>query len=210
MGRNLARLAMAGFALFIVILIAFHFIQPELNPMTRFGSEYAAGELGWLMKLAFFAFAAGLLSLALSLWFGVAAQGRSTVGIILLAVAAIGILGSGLFNADLQGGDRTQTGVLHDLFGFLAFLALIPAMFLVSRRLRRLGPSAGFYRALRVLPWLVLALFLLMMFVFGPVGLVGLGQRLFLIAMFAWLIMVAHGVHVGVFISSRSTGSPER
>ena len=50
-----ARIAMVATVFyFFVMYVAFVFIQPELNPMYRFGSEYAVGRMGWLMKLAFF------------------------------------------------------------------------------------------------------------------------------------------------------------
>ena len=67
--QTLSLLAIIGFSMFIIIMfsfhfISFHFIQPELDPMTRFGSEYVVGRLGWIMNLAFFFFAGGLFLLA--------------------------------------------------------------------------------------------------------------------------------------------------
>lgn len=42
-------------------------------------------------------------------------------------------------------------------------------------------------------------LFLAMMFVFGPFGVIGLGQRIFLGGVFAWLLLAAHGLRTGSF-----------
>jgi Protein of unknown function (DUF998) len=55
-----ARLSFAGAATFALLLAALHFIKPELNPSWHFISEYAIGEYGWIMVLAF-------LSLALTM-----------------------------------------------------------------------------------------------------------------------------------------------
>lgn len=202
--RRLATIATAGFALMVLILIAFHFIQPELNPLKRFGSEYAVGRLGWLMNIAFFCFAGGLLSLAFAFNLALNTQNRSLAGVILFVLAAIGIFGSGLFNTHLQGEQPTRAGIMHALAGFLAFLTMIPAMFIFSRRFRLANLLKGEYGrgiwpVLRYFPWLVLLLFLAMLFVFEPLQLVGLGQRLFLAAMFTWLLSAAHAIRSGAF-----------
>lgn len=92
-----------GCALFLLIMTAFHFIQPELHPFRRFGSEYAAGRLGWTMNVAFLGFGSALAALSIVLGRVLQPPMRSRAGSVLFAVAALGILGSGLFNADLQG-----------------------------------------------------------------------------------------------------------
>lgn len=190
----LARLAMAGFCLFILVMTSFHFIQPELNPMTRFGSEYVVGRMGWLMNFAFLCFAVGLFSLARTFRLALQPELRSKSGEILLSLSAVGILGSGLFNADLQSSDVTPSGIAHALFGLLAFLTLIPSMFIFSKKLHKAGRTIGIFKALRYLPWVVLFFFLALLFYFGPGDLAGLGQRLFLASMFAWLIAAAYVV----------------
>lgn len=197
--KRFATLSITGFTLFIAIMSAFHFIQPELNPLTRFGSEYVVGRAGWLMNLAFFCFATGLLGLAFAFSRGLEPPAGSRAGVILLVISSLGILGSGIFNADLQGAEKTQEGMFHDLSGFLAFLTLIPAIFIFSRRLHLNDQLRDLYRALRHLAWLILLLFLAMLFVFGPFQLVGLGQRLFLASLFSWLMLAAYGIKTEAF-----------
>jgi hypothetical protein len=51
--RIAARLSFAGAATFVVLLAALHFIKPELDPSWQFISEYAIGDYGWIMLLAF-------------------------------------------------------------------------------------------------------------------------------------------------------------
>lgn len=204
----LARLAIVGFCLFIIILTSFHLIQPELSPLARFGSEYAVGRLGWLMNVAFLCFSVGLLSLAHTFRLGLKSERRSRTGEILLSLSAVGILGSGLFNADLQTADVTTAGILHAISGLLAFFTLIPSMLIFSQKLHNAGRLAGAYKALRYLPWISTLLFLAMLAYFGPNNLAGLGQRLFLASVFAWLITVAYGFQSGALQSLSKAPMP--
>lgn len=201
-----AGISIIGFSLFIFIMLAFHFIQPELNPLTRFGSEYVVGRLGWIMNIAFFCFAGGLLSLAFAFSWGLNPQNRSRTGSILFVLAAIGILGAGLFNTHLQGEQPTTAGIIHALSSLFAFLTMIPAMFIFSRQLRLADLLKGKYKALRYLPWVITLLFVSMMFIFEALNLVGLGQRLFLCALFYWLLLASRGMQTGAFASGKDLG----
>lgn len=160
------------------------------------------------MNFAFFCFAVGLLSLAHTFRLGLESTFRSKTGEILLSLSAVGIFGGGVFNADLQTADVTTIGIVHDIFGFLAFLTLIPSMFIFSLKLHKAGRLRGAYKALRYLPLIVLILFLAMLFYFGPNNWVGLGQRLFLASMFTWLITIAYGFQSGTFQSSNKALMP--
>lgn len=203
--QRLATIAIAGFVAMAAILFIFHFIQPELNPLKRFGSEYAAGRLGWMMNIGFFCFAIGLASLAIAFGWSLRPPGRSRSGGVLLGLSSLGIFGSGLFNASLQGTQVTSVGIAHDLSGFLAFLTMIPAMFILSRRRHLTKQLQGTDLILRYGPWLVLLLFLAMMFVFEPLQLVGLGQRFFVVTMLTWLVSAAHAIRAGAF----TPGAPD-
>ena len=57
--RSAALLALAGAATFAVLLAALHFLKPGLDPSWHFISEYAIGEYGWIMALAFLSLAPG-------------------------------------------------------------------------------------------------------------------------------------------------------
>lgn len=197
--RGLGVLAAAGFAVFVAVALTFHFVQPELHPLRRFISEYAAGRAGWLLNIAFFAFALGLAALTAVFGRLLDPPARTRVGGTLFGVSALGIFASGLFNSDLQGADVTGEGLVHDLAGFVAFFSLLPGAIVVSRRLVRAERLRGRYRRLDLLAWLLVPLFAAMLFVFEPSGMVGLGQRIFLCGVFAWLLTVAHGLRTGAF-----------
>lgn len=196
-----AGISIIGFSMFILIMFAFHFIQPELNPLTRVGSEYVVGKLGWIMNIAFFCFAGGLYSLAFAFRVGLNPNINSQTGVILLVISASGVLVAGLFNADLQGEQPTTAGMIHAISSLLTFLTLIPATFIFTRKLRKADRLKSKYKALRYLPWVITLLFLSMFFVFSTLNLVGLGQRLFLCALFYWLFLTSRGLQTGAFAS---------
>jgi len=207
-----ARTAIATTVLFfLVMFIAFLFIQPDLNPLYRYGSEYSAGRMGWLMKLNFFLWGSGLIAFALAMKFGLDPRARSQVAIILFLIAGVGIFLSGVFDADLQvlnenpppkwiEAPASHHQIKHVIAGLVAFFSLMPAIGLVSRRLRKAGRLSGSYRYLRHLSWLIPALFIASILLFGPIGLTGLGQRIFLASVFTWIILAARGLANGAFL----------
>lgn len=207
---------MAGMAFFAVVTyVAFAFIQPELNPLHRFGSEYAVGRGGWLMKVAFFAWAAGILSLAVAMAKGLDPEARSRSAVVLLALSAAGLVAAGIFNADLQIPNdnppplwveppASDEQVRHVVGSFVFFLSLMSAAGLASRRLRLAGRLRGVYRALRHLSWLAPVTFATFVVYFVPQGIAGLGQRIFLVVLFAWVILAARGIETGAFLRKPS------
>lgn len=199
---------------FALMFIAFLFIQPELNPLHRYGSEYAGGRMGWLMKLNFFVWGAGLFAFALAMAKGLDQEAKSRVAIVLFVLAGIGIFLSGIFDTDLQVQNQdppppwiepppSNEHILHAAAGLLAFFALMPGAGLVSRRLRLSGRLSGSYRWLRALSWLMPTGFIAMAIVFHPLGLAGLGQRIFLVVVFTWLILAARGLAKSAFSPGR-------
>lgn len=209
---SFARAAIAATVFFfLVMFVAFLFIQPELNPLYRYGSEYAVGRMGWLMKLNFFVWGCGLIAVAGAMKFGLDSRARSKVAIILFVLAGIGIFLSGVFDTDLQvlnenpppkwiEPEPSNEQIRHIIAGLVAFFTLMPGMGLASRRLRMAGRLSGGYRWLRYLSWMAPVLFLASVFVFAAIGLTGLGQRLFLAAVFAWVVVAALGLERGAFL----------
>ena len=61
-----ARLAVAGPLLCIALVAVLHVLEPEVNDSNAV-SEYALGDYGWLMNIAFFLGAAGIGALAFAL-----------------------------------------------------------------------------------------------------------------------------------------------
>lgn len=198
-----ARLSFAAAATFVVLLAALHFIKPSLDPSWHFISEYAIGEYGWIMVVAF-------LSLALSyvsLFVAIRSQLRTIVGrigLVLLLVSALGLTIAAIFTTDPITASEdalTTEGSLHNLGGTLG-IAMPFAAGLVGWKLAR---NPAWSSAKRPLLWasgLALVAFVVS-FVsmgimvsqndgkFGPQVLVGWPNRFEILAYSVWLMVVA-------------------
>jgi hypothetical protein len=203
MSRTAALLSFASAATFVVLLAALHFIKPEQDPSWHFISEYAIGDYGWMMVLAF-------LSLALSyvsLFAAIRSQLQTIVGRIglpLLLVSALGLIIAAIFTTDpitVSEEAVTTEGTLHNLGGALG-IAMPFAAGLIGWKLAR---NPAWSSAKRPLLWatgLALIAFVVS-FVslgvmvsqsggkFGPDVLVGWPNRFEVVAYSVWLMVVA-------------------
>ena len=198
-----ARLSFAAAATFVVLLAALHFIKPELDPSWHFVSEYAIGEYGWIMVLAFLSLALGYVCLFLALRSQLQTiAGR--IGLTLLLVSALGLSIAAIFTTDpitVSENAVTTEGTLHNLGGTLG-IAMPFAAVLIGWKLAR---NPAWSSARRPLLWataLSLVAFLVS-FVslgvmvscnggeFGPDVLVGWPNRIETVAYSVWLMVVA-------------------
>jgi hypothetical protein len=198
-----ARLSFAAAATFVVLLAALHFIKPELDPSWHFISEYAIGEYGWIMVLAFLSLAIGYVSLFVSLLSQLRTiAGR--IGLALLLVSALGLTIAAIFTTDpitVSENAVTTEGTLHNLGGTLG-LAMPFAAVLIGWKL---APNPAWSSARRPILWatgLALVAFVVS-FVslsvmvslsggkFGPEVLVGWPNRFEIVAYSVWLMVVA-------------------
>ena len=201
--RTAALLAFAGAFTFVVLLAALHFIEGELDPSWHFISEYAIGDYGWMMVVAF-------LSLALSyvsLFVAIRSQLRTIVGRIglaLLLVSALGLTIAAIFTTDpitVSEDALTTEGTLHNLGGTLG-MAMPFAAGLIGWRLARIPALSSAKGSLLWATGLALVAFVVS-FVsigvmvsqsggkFGPEVLVGWPNRIEIIAYSVWLMVVA-------------------
>jgi hypothetical protein len=125
-GRGLV-LAVAG------VVGALHAVRPELDPLAHRLSDYANGDHGWLMAVAFALMAAAALVMAPL----VAAAGRTPrrrrAMRAAMVVAAFGLAAAGIFRTGAP-----EAGVLsdqlHALTSSAAAIALVAAAVLSGRR----------------------------------------------------------------------------
>jgi hypothetical protein len=198
-----ARLSLAGVATVAFLLSALHIIKPELDPSWHFISEYAIGDYGWIMVLAFLSLALGYASL----FFAIRSQLRTVagrIGLALLLVSALGLTIAAIFTTDpitVSDNAVTTKGTLHNFGGTLG-IAMPLAAVLVGWKLAR---SPAWLSARLPLFWatgLALVAFLVS-FVsfgvmvsrsggeFGPGVLVGWPNRIEILAYSVWLMVVA-------------------
>jgi Protein of unknown function (DUF998) len=201
--RTAALLSFVSAATFVVLLAALHIIKPELDPSWHFISEYAIGEYGWIMVLAFLSLALGYASL----FFALRSQLRTIagrIGLVLLLVSAAGLIIAAVFTTDpitVSEDAATSEGALHNLGGTLG-LAMPFAAALIGWKLAR---NPAWSSAKRPLLWatgLALVAFIVS-FVsvgimvsqsggkFGPDVLVGWPNRIEIVAYSVWLMVAA-------------------
>lgn len=199
--RTAARLCFAASAAFILLLVALHFVKPELDPSWRFISEYELGEYGWLMRLAFFCLALSCVSLCVAIVSQVRRVGY--LGLALLLLAAFGMALAGAFAPD-------PNNKLHEVGAMLDHLPF--AALLINYSLYRNAAWSASRRMLRWtagLPLLGLVVFVGSMAIMlprhggrpGPEVLVGWPNRIMILAHCAWLMPLAW--HVIVFTDPR-------
>jgi hypothetical protein len=201
--RPAARLSFASAAAFVVLLATLHLIKPGLDPSWHFISEYAIGDYGWIMVLAFLSLALGYVALFVA----IRSQTRTVVGrigLVLLLVSAAGLIIAAVFTTDpitVSEDAATSEGALHNLGGTLG-LAMPFAAVLVGWKLTR---NPAWSSAKRPLLWatgLALVAFLVS-FVsvsvmvsqsggkFGPDVLVGWPNRIEIVVYSVWLMVAA-------------------
>lgn len=126
-------IAAVGFLLLVTLL---HFIKSDLDPSWRMISEYAIGNNGWIMVVAFLMWAASYTSLFFSIRSQITTLGGK-LGLGLLLVSALSLVIAAIFITDpvTAGKDETATsGMLHNLGGTLG-MAMPFAFVFTSRSL---------------------------------------------------------------------------
>ncbi len=186
-----ARLAFGAAITAMVLLAALHVLRPDLDPTRSMVSEYGVGPFGWVQTLVFLltAASAALLLLAMrsavkTLW------GR--IGLVILALAAIGFFLGAVFNANHP---------LHMLAFFIGTPAMSLAPVLISVSVARNPAWASVRRRVvwvSQLPWIGFVVNMVLFFAavspsgeFNPSVPVGLANRLFWLCAASWLSVMA-------------------
>jgi len=137
-----ARLAIAGIAVYQILLVVLIFVRPDLDPSWHTISEWAIGQYGWIMSGAFLISAASYAGLFLML----KSQLRGALGCIglgILLVCVIGATGVGLFTTDPMPlhFPLSTRGTLHLIFGTGQLVLLPFAALLINLSLAYKNPT---------------------------------------------------------------------
>ena len=198
-----AHVVLAACGAFVALLGLLHVIKPEIDPGSRFISEYALGAHGWLMNAAFFALALAYTALASALRAELRTR-SGRVGFALLLVSALGLLLAGLFTTDpitTSHQDASVSGMLHNLGGALG-MAMPFAAGAIAWALRQSPAWRAHRRAIGLSALGAIAGFVLSIVwigaslaqsdgAFGPDVLVGWPNRIEIALYCAWLWVVA-------------------
>ena len=188
--RVLGTIGLAGVAGWIAIVVALHFIKSDLDPIDIYISDYAIGENGWLMRLAFYLVAAGTLAIAAGWATSVQRTRRAMIAILLLVVVGMGFIVAGTFTTDPTDATETTTeGGLHLLGALMIFPVMVAASFVLRGVFRREARWQPFAERVRWFPWVLLAGFFVSFF--APALPAGLSQRIYAAILMAWLATLA-------------------
>jgi hypothetical membrane protein len=105
-------------------------------------SELALGRYGWMMSVVFIVAGAAFAVFGVGLYR--ALERRSRVGMVLLAVAGLGMVGSGIFLTDAPGARETTHGSIHNALFMVVMVALLLNMAFNGLKLRSEGWRHGF------------------------------------------------------------------
>jgi len=192
-------------AMFLLLLFSLHFLQPEFDPTWRFISEYALGNYGWIMHLAYGLLAISQISVAITL-FPVIRSVMGYIGLVILGISAVGVIIAAIFVTDpisVSPEDATFSGSMHSIGAMLDYTPV--TALLISLSLCRLDDWRPMKRVL--LTSSIIAIVAMLVFVlqipqdgqFGPEVLAGLFGRFLIVADIAWLITVGiHATKLGV------------
>ncbi len=196
--RCLAIVALIGVAVFTVTMLALHVVQPGLSPLHEAMSYYVHGRHGWLTTLSLLAL--GIASLALTIALGIQNK-HSIIGFLLLGAWSVGIICGGIFAADPPGHwdqPPSVAGAIHGIAAMVAFAAFPAATVALVRSFRRdsqwqtLNGALTALSVAAVCSYVVFMASLTPVFVRpGPPILLGLTERILVLANLAWLVVVA-------------------
>ncbi|MCM3257948.1 DUF998 domain-containing protein [Paenibacillus lautus] len=203
-GSIFALVSIFSGALFVLLLCSLHLLQPEFDPTWRFISEYALGDFGWMMHLAFGLLALAQISVAITIFPHIRTV-TGYIGLVILGISAIGVIIAGIFVTDpisVSPDDATFSGSMHSIGAMLDYTPL--AALLISLSLCRLDVWRPMKRVM--LTTAMIAIVAMLVFVlqipqdgqFGPEVLAGMFGRFLILAEITWLIVVGvHGAKLG-------------
>jgi hypothetical membrane protein len=202
--RSLANAALAGLAAFPVIVVALHVVQRgQYHPLSDAVSELALGRAGWLMWIAFCGAGTGLICLGI-LHRRLVERPRSAP--VLLATAGLLAYVSAVFHADPENATTTSLhDEIHQTASLIAFVLLIIAMFISSRRFR-LDPRWQ-HLARPTLIWAICAVAALLLALDNG-SYFGVGQRIFILSWLTWAIVISARARTIASDSPRITAEP--
>lgn len=205
--QRAARLAFSGAVAFIVLLVSAHILMPELDPSWHVISEYAIGNQGWVMTLAFFALATAFAGL----FFTLRSEARGVIGgigLVLLLVAALGLVLGGAFPTDpitASGDERTTIGAIHQIGATMGTAVPLAAIFLTWSLAGKPGWRSGLRYLLPMTVVAVLAMIAAIVIIgqemvasggtLGPGVDIGWMNRIEIGIYAAWVIVTAWQAH---------------
>ena len=149
--RFWARIASASIVLFLILLAALHFLEPEYDPSRHLISEYELGRYGWMMSLDFFSLGVSVFAMVFSTWYSSTTR-RGLVGRWCFLAISVAFFGAGVFRPHIT---PNLASYLHGICGIIIILTFPIAASLYNSGLAHSQEWAGSRRLLSWMTWLV-------------------------------------------------------
>lgn len=187
-----ALISSAGVLYFITAVIILHPLRPDLNPVTHAVSNYAVGPFGVLMTSAFFMLALSEFALACGLMRGLVHSRKASASIVLLHLAATGLVVTGLFHSDVNvpRPPASASALIHWTGAGISFLSLMIAIFLLSGCFKHDARWQAVYR----LSYAWGVAIVLALTAYGALAIIdwtGIGERIYIAISILWLLFVS-------------------
>ncbi|HLH63207.1 MAG TPA: DUF998 domain-containing protein [Ktedonobacteraceae bacterium] len=183
-----------GSVLFVLVFTVDGFLRPGYSPIHQVISDLGIGQNGWILNTVLVIF--GLLFMLFTIGFFQAmrtlvSKRRLLAGTLLLLLTGAGAVNDGFFT-EYNPVDPAASlhDTLHNIGFFVAFGALIIALFIIGLQLRmqRTWRGYGWYS---IITSAVTLLLMLLPYAFSSYGaqFEGLNERILLIEAFVWQIV---------------------
>jgi hypothetical membrane protein len=133
--RLLARLVLAGVAVYVAIDVLLAFLRPGYSLLYNAESDYGRGPWYWVMDLNFLLRCALSLAIAGALYGTARLDGRARGGLALLVTWAVSSGLLAFFADDIEGTPQHGSGIVHLVLAFIAFTAITIGAILISASL---------------------------------------------------------------------------
>jgi hypothetical protein len=180
-----------GFGLAFSLVALLHLIKPEFNIMTRHISEYANGQFGFIMILAFLFFAFGLLGLAFQSYRIISGIKLRVAISFLFLLSAFSSIILGLFPINLQDAPSNPSSLIHLQTAPILMLSMLMGLSFLTVRLKFETDYVKIFKTsaiFGVFTWL--SLVVLFIFATDP-DYQGLVQRIFALLIWSWLLFIS-------------------
>lgn len=185
--KSTAFISLFGLLVFLRITILMHFLRVDKNPIVNFVSEYAIGDHAGIMTTGFFFMAVSQVFLLIGLLKHLKA---SKTSIITFSIWCIGTFLFSIFKTDVPGQPPTFNGlVLHGIAALLAFLNLGIAMIAWGSVFKKNIEWAD--KATLSSVFGIIGILLFFIFLFSPISVRGLTERLLIGWDMIWLIIIS-------------------
>ncbi len=204
----LSKVSVAGPVLFLILLTALHFIEPEFNPSydpsKHLISGYELGNYGWMMSIAFVSLGIGVLSLVISTW-SYPKTRSNMVGRWWLLIIFAAFIGASIFYPLKTLG---VSSIIHAICGIFVILTYPVAATLYGLGLsfsKDFENSKRWKLLVTILVWIGFLTFFIPIFTANNL-VICWGNRVMMLLYSLWLILVGEKV---AFFSVASTSQNE-